>query len=337
MLEVAEASCDALNRVLTLEFSVTPLRQRMIEDLKIRNRSLRTIGTYVQHVAQFARHFGRSPELLGPEEVRQYQLHLLEKKISFSTFNQCLCSLRFLYGTTLGRPEMLPRLPYGRLPKTIPQVLSQAQALKLLECVRRRRHRVLLTTIYATGLRMSEAVHLGVADIDSADDHPGRAGKGNKQRLGAALAGPAPGTAGVVARAPQPAVAVPRQSAGSPAQHVVSADSLPAGRGPGGAPSPRVGPHVASHLCHGTVGSGRRPVDDPEDPGTCRSKDDADLHPCASRPAARSVSAPGNVAAPATLPPGGPSRTGPSREAGLEIGDVIRRFGAAFLDRYADT
>jgi len=156
----------------------------MIEDLKIRNRSPRTIGTYVQHVAQFARHFGRSPELLGPEEVRQYQLHLLEKKISFSTFNQCLCSLRFLYGTTLGRPEMLPRLPYGRLPKTIPQVLSQAQALKLLECVRRRRHRVLLTTIYATGLRVSEAVHLGVADIDSAQMTIRVArGKGNKQRL----------------------------------------------------------------------------------------------------------------------------------------------------------
>jgi site-specific recombinase XerD len=156
----------------------------MIEDLKIRNRSPRTIGTYVQHVAQFARHFGRSPELLGPEEVRQYQLHLLEKKISFSTFNQCLCSLRFLYGTTLGRPEMLLRLPYGRRPKTIPQVLSQAQVLKLLECVRRRRHRVLLTTIYATGLRVSEAVHLGVADIDSAQMTIRVArGKGNKQRL----------------------------------------------------------------------------------------------------------------------------------------------------------
>lgn len=163
---------------------MTPLRQRMIEDLKIRNRSPRTIGTYVQHVAQFARHFGRSPELLGPEEVRQYQLHLLEKKISFSTFNQCLCSLRFLYGTTLGRPEMLLRLPYGRRPKTIPQVLSQAQVLKLLECVRRRRHRVLLTTIYATGLRVSEAVHLGVADIDSAQMTIRVArGKGNKQRL----------------------------------------------------------------------------------------------------------------------------------------------------------
>jgi len=163
---------------------VTALRQRMIEDLKIRNRSPRTIGTYVQHVAQFARHFGRSPELLGPEEVRQYQLHLLERKISFSTFNQCLCSLRFLYGTTLGRREILPRLPYARRPKTIPQVLSQAQVVKLLECVHHRRFRVLLTTIYATGLRVSEAVRLGVADIDSAQMTIRVVrGKGNKQRL----------------------------------------------------------------------------------------------------------------------------------------------------------
>jgi integrase/recombinase XerD len=163
---------------------VTPLRQRMIEDLKIRNRSPRTIESYVRNVARFARHFGRSPELLGPEEVRQYQLHLLERKISFSTFNQYLCSLRFLYGTTLGRPEMLPRLPYARQPKTIPQVLSQAQVVKLLECVRPRRYRVLLTTIYATGLRISEAVRLSVADIDSAQMTIRVArGKGNKQRL----------------------------------------------------------------------------------------------------------------------------------------------------------
>ncbi len=163
---------------------MTSLRQRMIEDLKIRNRSPKTIETYVRHVAQFARHFGRSPDLLGPEEVRQYQLHLLEKKISFSGFNQCICSLRFLYGITLGRPEVLPRIAYGKRPKTIPQVLSRPQVLQLLQCIHSRCYRVLFTTIYATGLRLSEALHLGVTDIDSQQ----RAirvtrGKGNKQRL----------------------------------------------------------------------------------------------------------------------------------------------------------
>jgi integrase/recombinase XerD len=164
---------------------MNPLRQRMIEDLKIRNRSPRTIEAYVQHVAQFARHFGRSPELLGPEEVRQYQLYLVEKKkVSFSTLNQCISGLRFLYGTTLGRPEMLPRLPYGKRPKKIPRVLSKAQVVKLLQCVPNRCHRLILTTLYATGLRLSEALHLRPGDIDSQQMMIFVArGKGNKQRL----------------------------------------------------------------------------------------------------------------------------------------------------------
>lgn len=163
---------------------MTPLRQRMIEDLRIRNRSPKTINTYVGHVARFARHFGRSPEVLGHEEVRQYQVHLLAQKASWSAFNQCVCGLRFLYGVTLGRPEEIPRLPYGRRPKRVPRVLTQVEVLELLQCVRCRAHRMLLTTMYATGLRIDEALHLGVADIDSRQMAILVArGKGNKQRL----------------------------------------------------------------------------------------------------------------------------------------------------------
>lgn len=163
---------------------VTPLRQRMIEDLKIRNRSPKTIEAYVRHVAQFARHFGRSPAVLGPEEVRQYQLHLLAKKASWSQFNQCISGLRFLYGITLGRSEEVPRLPYGRRPKRIPRVLTQAEVLEFLRCIPSRKVRMVLTTIYATGLRIDEALHLGVADIDSRQmTILVNRGKGNKQRL----------------------------------------------------------------------------------------------------------------------------------------------------------
>jgi integrase/recombinase XerD len=163
---------------------VTPLRQRMIQDLQLRNRSPDTIECYVRHVANFAQHFRRSPEALGPEHVREYQLHLLAEKVSWSTFNQCVCALRFLYGTTLGQPEQLARLPYGRRPKTLPVVLSQAEVLELLRCVRSRRQRTVLTTMYATGLRVREAVHLRVADIDSRQMTILVArGKGNKQRL----------------------------------------------------------------------------------------------------------------------------------------------------------
>ena len=88
---------------------MTPLRQRFIDDLRLRNYAPRTIETYVGRIVAFARHFGRSPELLGPEEVRVFQLHLLERKVSWSSFNQAVCALRFLYGTTLGR--VLGRLP----------------------------------------------------------------------------------------------------------------------------------------------------------------------------------------------------------------------------------
>jgi integrase/recombinase XerD len=163
---------------------VTVLRQRMIEDLKIRNRSPKTIEAYVQQVARFARHFGRSPELLGAEEVRQYQLHLLAQNASWSQFNQCVSGLRFLYGVTLGRPEELPRIPYGHRPKKIPRVLSQSEVLELLQCIPSRRDRMVLTTIYATGLRLDEALHLRPEDIDSRRmTILVNRGKGNKQRL----------------------------------------------------------------------------------------------------------------------------------------------------------
>jgi integrase/recombinase XerD len=163
---------------------VTPLRQRMIQDLQIRNRSPKTIDAYVGHVARFAQHFGRSPELLGPEEVRQYQLHLLSQNASWSQFNQCVSGLRFLYGVTLGRVEEVPRLPFGRRPKRVPRVLTQAEVLELLQCIPCRKIRMVLTTIYATGLRVEEALHLSVDDIDSRQMAIlVNRGKGNKQRL----------------------------------------------------------------------------------------------------------------------------------------------------------
>jgi site-specific recombinase XerD len=166
------------------EARMTPLRKRMIEDLQIRNRSDSTIRIYVAHVAHFARHFGCSPEQMGSEEARQYQLHLLQRKVSWSNFNQVVCALRFLYGTTLGRPEDVPRISYGRRPKTLPVVLSRDEVMELLTCITNRKHRMVLTTMYATGMRLAEAVALSVNDIDSRQMTILVArGKGNKQRL----------------------------------------------------------------------------------------------------------------------------------------------------------
>ena len=163
---------------------MTPLRQRFIDDLRLRNYARRTIDTYVSRIACFAKHFGRSPELLGPDEVREFQLHLLQRRVSWSSFNQAVCALRFLYGTTLGRPEQLPLIPYGKRPKNLPSVLAPDEVLRLLDAAPPGRDRVLLQVAYGCGLRLNELLHLRVGDIDSARMviHV-RQGKGAKDRL----------------------------------------------------------------------------------------------------------------------------------------------------------
>jgi site-specific recombinase XerD len=148
---------------------MTALRQRMLEDLRLRNYSPRTLKIYVDHVARFARHFGKSPEQLGPEEIRAYQVYLInEKHASWSTFNQAVCALRFLYRVTLSRPWTVEQVPFARPTRRLPAVLSPDEVERLLAAVSNRKHRLVLMTMYATGLRVSEALHLKLADIDSA-------------------------------------------------------------------------------------------------------------------------------------------------------------------------
>lgn len=161
---------------------MTPLRQRFVDDLRLRNRSPRTIERYVAHVARFAKHFGRSPETLGLEEVRAFQLHLIERRVSWSSFNQAVCALRFLYGTTLGRPERLPMI--RKRPKKLPCVLSPEEVTRLIDAAHPGRERVMVQTTYACGLRLEEVTHLGIRDVDSSRMvvHV-RQGKGQKDRL----------------------------------------------------------------------------------------------------------------------------------------------------------
>lgn len=163
---------------------MTGLRQRMVEDMRLRNLSGRTIQAYVSAVAKFAKHFGRSPDQLGPDEVRAYQLHLLEQQASWSRFNVAVSGLRFLYQVTLGRPEMLAQLPYGKRPKTVPVVLSREETVRVLAAVRRPVERLMLRLAYAAGLRLGEVVELRVGDIDSARMVINvRQGKGKKDRV----------------------------------------------------------------------------------------------------------------------------------------------------------
>jgi integrase/recombinase XerD len=166
------------------EVVMTPLRQRYVDDLRLRNKSPRTVETYVLRVALFARHFRRSPEELGPEHLRAYQQHLIARQASWSTFNQAVCALRFLYQVTLGRPYEIVHLPFAKRPRTVPTVLSPEEVVRFLDAALPGRDRALLDVIYSCGLRLKEVLGLQVGDIDSARMvlHI-RHGKGQKERL----------------------------------------------------------------------------------------------------------------------------------------------------------
>jgi len=163
---------------------MTPLRQRFVDDLRLRNYAPRTIKSYVAGVVRLARYYGRSPDRLGAEEIRAFQLDLLRRRVSWSLFNQTVCALRVFFGVTLNRPDVVTMIPYGKRPRTVPVVLSPEETLRFLEAVRPGRDRVLLQTAYACGLRLGEVTHLRVADIDSARRViVVRRGKGQKDRL----------------------------------------------------------------------------------------------------------------------------------------------------------
>jgi site-specific recombinase XerD len=147
---------------------MTPLRRRMIEDMILRNFTPSTINAYVRYVARFARHYNTSPERLGPDQVRAYLLYLIqEKKIAPSYSTQILSALRFLYGVTLRKDEVLKGIVYPKRSRKLPVVLSLDEAAQFLGAVTKLRDLALLMTAYGAGLRVSEIPRLRVEDIDS--------------------------------------------------------------------------------------------------------------------------------------------------------------------------
>jgi integrase/recombinase XerD len=163
----------------------TGLIRRMAEDMQLRNFSPKTIDAYTYHVGRFGEFLGSSPEHATPEDVRSFQLHLInERKVGWSSFNQAVCGLRFLYRTTYPRDWAVSMVPFGKKPKTLPAVLSGQEVTRLLSCVKSLKHRTFLLTLYAAGLRLSEAAALTIADIDSQRMQLRVAsGKGAKERL----------------------------------------------------------------------------------------------------------------------------------------------------------
>jgi len=148
---------------------MTSLRLRMLEDMQIRNLAVNTQESYVQQVSLFARYFNQSPEQLGPEEIRTYQIYLTkERKLATGSILIAISALRFLYKVTLKKDwTFADTIPAPKKPQTLPVVLSPEEVLQFLACVASRKHRAILTTCYAAGLRVSEAIALTPPAIDS--------------------------------------------------------------------------------------------------------------------------------------------------------------------------
>lgn len=147
---------------------MTPLRQRMIDDMQLRNLAASTQRQYIAYVAAFAKYFGKSPEDLDIEAVRQYQLYLLnQRRLSPESVNQYISAVQFLYLTTLEMPWTSEYFPRARRPHKLPVVLSQEEVLAFFDHVPSLKYRAALMVCYGAGLRISEAVALRVSDIDA--------------------------------------------------------------------------------------------------------------------------------------------------------------------------
>ena len=163
---------------------MTSLRQRMLEDLRIRNYAPSTVTCYIRAVAQFAKHFNRSPDHLGPDQIRSWQLYLLnEKGFKLPSYIQAISGLRFFYRTTLNSRIDVERIPFPRYESKLPVILSKEEVKALLEAPKNLGHRAILATMYGAGLRVSEATNLKVPDVDGKRKVIWiRGGKGHKDR-----------------------------------------------------------------------------------------------------------------------------------------------------------
>jgi site-specific recombinase XerD len=164
--------------------AIIKLRDRMLQDLELAGYAPGTIQIYLDCIRAFAAFHKRSPDQLGQDEVREWLHHQRQRKIGVQRLRQHLAALKFLYGKTLGRPHEVAFIKWPKIPQRLPTVLSEAQIRSLLLALRMPLYRVLFTTVYATGLRISEACSLQVGDIQTSRGviHV-REGKGRKERF----------------------------------------------------------------------------------------------------------------------------------------------------------
>lgn len=146
---------------------ISPLRQRMIDDMRMRKLSPKTQSSYIRIVKRFAKFLGRSPDTASVEELRRYQLYLVDQGISAISLNANLTGLKFLFETTLDHPELMAKMHAVHEPRKLPVVLSREEVARLLAAVENIKHQTALSVAYGAGLRASEVVALKVGDIDS--------------------------------------------------------------------------------------------------------------------------------------------------------------------------
>ena len=152
---------------MTNHHSISPLRQRMLDDMTMRKFNPKTQSAYLRAVKNFTRFFGRSPDLAEPEDLRRFQLQMVEQGVSSTTLNATITGLKFFFGVTLDRPSALKKMSPVRKEQKLPQVLSVDEVTRLLKAVTNLKHRAALSVAYGAGLRASEVVHLKIPDIDS--------------------------------------------------------------------------------------------------------------------------------------------------------------------------
>lgn len=147
--------------------TVSPLRQRMLEDMRMRKLAAKTQAAYIRAVRNFTKFLGRSPDTATAEDLRRFQLHLVDHGTSPITLNATITGLKFLFDVTLGHGDVLAKMQSVRIPRTLPVVLSKEEVARLIACAGNLKHQTALSVAYATGLRVNEVVSLKVGDIDS--------------------------------------------------------------------------------------------------------------------------------------------------------------------------
>ena len=147
--------------------TVSPLRQRMIEDMRMRKLNPHTQEGYIRAVRKLTQYLGRSPDTATVEDLRNFQLHLVDHGISPITLNATITGLKFFFDVTLGRIELMAKMQPVHVPRTLPVILSREEAGRLIAAAKNLKHQTVLSVAYGTGLRASEVVALKVGDIDS--------------------------------------------------------------------------------------------------------------------------------------------------------------------------